>query len=127
MKTIKTLFSCAVGTLMLASSINAWSQTSETVAASGGAAAAASGAQGRKTAKQADRALRKQIYAAIGKYKAIDAGDISVSARNGAVTLNGTVKDASQISQVADIARSVSGVTSITNKLTVSRPFAGSQ
>jgi hyperosmotically inducible periplasmic protein len=116
---------CAMSALMLVSSIHAWSQSNDAAAAPGGSAAAASGVTSPKAAKQADRAMRKKIYAAIAKYKAIDAGNISVTAKSGAVTLNGTVKDASQVNQVADIAHGVPGVTSVTNKLTVVKPFGG--
>ncbi|CAB3769049.1 BON domain-containing protein [Paraburkholderia humisilvae] len=115
----------AVGALMMAGSIHAWSQSSETVPASGAAVDVASGASDQKSTKQADRALRKKVYAAIAKVKAIDAGNISIRAKNGAVTLFGTVEDGAQVTQVADIARNVPGVTSVVNKLTVTRPFGG--
>jgi osmotically-inducible protein OsmY len=75
--------------------------------------------------RKADRALRRKVYAAIGKYKEIGAGDISVIAKDGAVTLNGTVTEAAQIGKVEAIARGVPGVTSVTNKLTVKKPFGG--
>ena len=77
------------------------------------------------TGKQADRALRRKVYAAIGKEKAIDAGNISVRAKNGAVTLTGTVSDTAQVGKVEEIAKGVPGVTSVTNKLTVQKPFGG--
>jgi osmotically-inducible protein OsmY len=65
------------------------------------------------------------VYAAISKHKEISAGNISVIAKDGAVTLNGTETDAAQIGTVAEIATGVPGVTSVTNKLTVQRPFGG--
>ena len=43
-----------------------------------------------------------------------------------AVTLEGTVADATQIDEVTEITKGVPGVTSVTNKLTVKKPF-GSQ
>jgi len=94
-----------------------------------GAASAQAGAQASTmsapTGKQADRALRRKVYAAIGKEKAIDAGNISVRAKNGAVTLTGTVSDTAQVGKVEEIAKGVPGVTSVTNKLTVQKPFGG--
>ncbi|MEX3968774.1 BON domain-containing protein, partial [Paraburkholderia sp. EG286B] len=48
-----------------------------------------------------------------------------VIAKGGAVTLDGTVVDASQIDKVSEIAKGVPGVTSVTNKLTVKKPFGG--
>lgn len=117
-----------VGAIALAMSTNVWSQTGDAsgagVAASvtGGAAAPSSSpVPGRK----ANRALRRSVYAAIAKHREISAGSIGVTARNGAVTLNGTVTDASQIAAVGEIAKGVPGVTSVTNKLTVQRPFGG--
>ncbi|MFL9937342.1 BON domain-containing protein, partial [Paraburkholderia sp. RL18-103-BIB-C] len=69
--------------------------------------------------------LRRQVYNVIVKHKEISAGNISVVAKDGAVTLNGTVTDSSQVGQVAEIAKGVAGVTSVTNKLTVQKPFGG--
>jgi osmotically-inducible protein OsmY len=65
------------------------------------------------------------VYAAIAKHKEISAGDISVAAKNGAVTLNGTATDASQVNKIAEIARGVPEVTSVINKLTVKQPLGG--
>jgi osmotically-inducible protein OsmY len=59
------------------------------------------------------------------KHKEISAGDISVVARGDAVTLDGTVEDASQIDRVAAITQAVPGVASVTNRLTVKKPFGG--
>lgn len=77
------------------------------------------------TGRKADRALRRKVYGAIGKAKEISAGDISVSAKDGAVTLNGTVTEPAQIGKVEAITKSVPGVTSVTNKLTVKKPLGG--
>ncbi|MEX3786503.1 BON domain-containing protein [Paraburkholderia sp. BR14374] len=70
-------------------------------------------------------ALRRKVYAAIARHKEINAGNISVVVKRGAVTLDGTVTDASQIGEATEIAQGVSGVTSVTNKLTVKKPFDG--
>ena len=86
---------------------------------------AASGSAAPATGRKANRALRRQVYNAIVKNKEISAGNISVVARDGAVTLNGTVTDSSQVGKVAEIAKGVPGVTSVTNKLTVQKPFGG--
>ncbi|MFM0377912.1 BON domain-containing protein [Paraburkholderia strydomiana] len=124
MKSIRVLV-MAVATLIVPLSTNAWSQASEMASAPGGSASSASGSAAPVTGRKADRALRRKVYAAIVKHKEIRAGDISVIAKDGAVTLNGTVTDAAQISQVADIAKAVDGVTSVTNKLAVKKPFGG--
>jgi osmotically-inducible protein OsmY len=124
MKRIRT-FRLAVGAVIVATSMTAWSQTSEPVSAPGPTAMAASGSAAPATGRKANRALRRQVYNAIVKHKEISAGDISVIAKDGAVTLNGTVTDASQAGKVAEITQGVPGVTSVTNKLTVQKPFGG--
>ena len=126
MKANKVIGVMAVA-LPILTSMNAWSQ--------GGAAGAPASEQdlstpatsgaAAPTARQADRALRRKVYAAIGKHKEISAGDISVRAKDGAVTLSGTVTDADQIGKVEGIAKGVPGVTSVTNKLTVKKPLGG--
>ncbi|RKF38167.1 BON domain-containing protein [Paraburkholderia fungorum] len=130
MKTSKAI-ELVVAAWFVAASANAWSQTA-------GAASAANSAQGAQGAsgtvasgavapvgRKADRALRRRVYAAIGKDKEISAGDISVIAKDGAVTLNGTVTDAAQIGEAETIVRGVSGVTSVTSKLMVKKPLGG--
>ncbi|EDZ99175.1 transport-associated protein [Burkholderia sp. H160] len=114
-----------IATLILAASSNAWSQPGQTASGASGTPAVEASAASPVSARKANRALRRQVYAAIGKHKEISAGSISVIAKGGAVTLNGTVTDASQINQVEEIAKSVPGVTSVTNKLTVQKPFGG--
>ena len=70
--------------------------------------------------------MRRKVYAAIVTHnKEINAGNISVIAKGGTVTLDGTVVDASQIEKVSEIAKGVPGVTSVTNRLTVKKPFGG--
>ena len=127
MKTNKAL-ELAIAAWFFAASATAWSQP-------GDAASAPAGAQGSSemtasgavapVGRKADRALRRRVYAAIGKDKEISAGDISVIAKDGAVTLNGTVTDSAQIAKTEAMARGVSGVRSVTNKLTVKKPFGG--
>jgi hyperosmotically inducible periplasmic protein len=116
----------AIATLAAAASMSAWSQPQNTASAAAGAqAASAEAPAAAPTGRQADRALRRKVYAAIGKDKAISAGDISVRAKNGAVTLSGTVSDPAQVGKVEEIAKSVPGVTSVTNKLSVEKPLGG--
>ncbi|MFL9959954.1 BON domain-containing protein [Paraburkholderia sediminicola] len=124
MKNIGT-FRLAVAAVIVATSMTAWSQTREAASVPGASAMAASGSAAPATGRKANRALRRQVYNAIVKHKEISAGNISVIAKDGAVTLNGTVTDASQVGKVAEIAQSVPGVTSVTNKLTVQKPFGG--
>ncbi|AMV45795.1 BON domain-containing protein [Paraburkholderia caribensis] len=119
----------AVVAWLVAASMSAWSQSGQPAKAPasvpGTSATTASGAAAPATGRKADRALRRKVYAAIGKQKEISAGDISVTAKDGAITLNGSVADASQIDKVVEIAKGVPGVTSVTNKLAVKKPFGG--
>ena len=118
-------FKMAVGVLTVAAAMTAWSQASAPASATATASSASSGSAAPVTGRKANRALRRQVYSAIVKQKDISAGNISVIAKDGAVTLNGTVTDASQVDRVAEIAKGVPGVTSVTNKLTVQKPFGG--
>jgi hyperosmotically inducible periplasmic protein len=124
MKSIQA-FKMAVGVLTVAAAMTAWSQASAPASATATASSASSGSAAPVTGRKANRALRRQVYSAIVKQKDISAGNISVIAKDGAVTLNGTVTDASQVDRVAEIAKGVPGVTSVTNKLTVQKPFGG--
>jgi hyperosmotically inducible periplasmic protein len=72
-----------------------------------------------KKATPADRALAKSVRRALSKAQGFDVSGVFVRARGGAVTLSGNVKSGEQIQQAEEIARSVQGVTSVTNKLTL--------
>jgi hyperosmotically inducible protein len=107
--------------LIVLASLNVSAQTNQPMTAS--APAAASNASAPVSTRKEDRALRKRVYAAFAKDKRIDAGDIGVNAKDGAVTLTGTAADAAQIETAAALAKGVPGVKSVTNKLTVRRSF----
>lgn len=115
------------GALAVLASLNAWPQASGGGMAQPGstAAAPASASASPKAARQANRALRKKVYAALAQHKEIDAGNLSITVKEGAVTLGGTVAAAAQVEKVATIVKGVPGVTSVTNKLTVQPPFGG--
>ena len=72
-----------------------------------------------KATKQANRKLGQAVRKALDKTQGFDVSNVHVSAHGGAVTLTGTVPDGSQISQAAEVAKSVPGVTSVTNKITL--------
>jgi hyperosmotically inducible protein len=122
MKTVNGL-RMALGVAIAAMSIGAWAQDGASAGASAGAAVTASGGMTAKAARQANRALRRKVYAALAKHKEIDAGDISITAKGGAVMISGTVPEAPQINTVAEVVKGVAGVMSVTNRLTVQRPF----
>nr|WP_277185397.1 BON domain-containing protein [Caballeronia sp. BR00000012568055] len=72
-----------------------------------------------KKATPADRALGKSVRRALSKTQGFDVSGVFVRARGGVVTLSGSVKSGDQIAQAADVAKSVQGVTSVNNKLTL--------
>jgi hyperosmotically inducible protein len=70
-----------------------------------------------KKASPADRALEKSVRRALSKAQGFDSSGVFVRARGGAVTLSGSVRSGDQIERAAEIARSVEGVSSVSNKL----------
>jgi hyperosmotically inducible periplasmic protein len=70
--------------------------------------------------RAADRALRRHVLNVLEKAQGLRASGITVRAHNGAVTLQGGVPEQAQIEQAAQVAKSVPGVTSVTNALTLS-------
>ena len=81
----------------------------------------ATGTTGAKAQRQANRALRRKVYAEFARHKEIDAGDISIASKSGAITLNGTVTEAAQIDTVVRVVKGGAGLTSVTNRLSVQR------
>jgi hyperosmotically inducible periplasmic protein len=104
-------------------SINVCSQTSEDRKPPAAQVEPASERQVARSDGRADRTLEKSIYKALAKYTDIDAGNISVVARNGVVTVTGIVRDADEIGAVERIVKSVQGVLVVRNKLAVQRAF----
>ncbi|ASW01759.1 BON domain-containing protein [Paraburkholderia aromaticivorans] len=104
----------ATGALIVAASINAWPQTSESAATSTAPAAEGSA----KAARQANRALSKKVLRALSK-GGVNTSRINVIAKGGAVTLAGSVTEGGQSEKATEIAKTVSGVTSVKNALTL--------
>ncbi|CAE6962035.1 BON domain-containing protein [Paraburkholderia domus] len=103
------------GALVVLASLNVSAQ--ESAAASATAKPAASDA---KIARAADRALQKDVLRALSKTKGLRVSAITVRARNGVVTLEGTVPEQSQVGMAIQAAEGVEGVKSVTNALTLS-------
>jgi osmotically-inducible protein OsmY len=82
-------------------------------------AMASSPAASPKAMKAADRRLQKDVLHALARTKGLNASGISVRARNGVVTLQGTVPEQSQTDVAAHAAESVAGVASVKNALGV--------
>ncbi|RAR53337.1 BON domain-containing protein [Paraburkholderia unamae] len=81
---------------------------------------AASGAESNiKATKAANRKLRRDVLRALAKTPGLNNERISVRANGGAVTLSGSVPVADQIQKAGDAARQVSGVSSLSNRITL--------
>ncbi|MGA7781938.1 MAG: BON domain-containing protein [Paraburkholderia sp.] len=72
-----------------------------------------------KKATPADKSLGRAVRKALSKAQGFDVSGVFVKARGGAVVLSGTVKSSDQIDQATQVAQGVSGVTSVSNKLTL--------
>lgn len=110
------------GAVVALASLNVQAQTADASAAAVTTAPATSAATAkadRKAARKADHALERTVRKALAKDKAVDVTKITVRARNGAVTLLGTVPDQDQIDAATQAAKDVTGVTSVNNALTL--------
>jgi hyperosmotically inducible periplasmic protein len=76
-------------------------------------------ATSRKAMKAADRKLAKAVRKAIEHVKGLDATHIAIVAKDGSVTLTGSVPAAPQIDLAVQQAKTVSGVTNVTSRLEV--------
>ncbi|MBP0590455.1 BON domain-containing protein [Paraburkholderia sp. LEh10] len=69
--------------------------------------------------KAADKQLRKTVRRALSKGLGPDAENIIVVARGGAITLSGSTPDPGIAKRAEDLARGVSGVSSVSNRITI--------
>jgi hyperosmotically inducible protein len=102
------------GALIVVASLNAYAQSSDAMAASGAMAAPST-----KSTKAANRALERSVRKALSKTKGVSVANITVHARSGAVILEGSVPDQSQVDPATQAAQGVAGVTSVKNDLTI--------
>ncbi|WP_420212127.1 BON domain-containing protein [Burkholderia aenigmatica] len=73
----------------------------------------------KKELKAGNRRLQRAVVRALGSAKGLNAANIGVVARQGAVVLRGSVTDAAQSQIATAVASSVSGVTTVTNSLLI--------
>jgi hyperosmotically inducible periplasmic protein len=105
---------CAFALAVVANT--SYAQASDTTAAT----TPANPVKSAKKAQRADnRALAKRVRLALNKTKGLQSADITVTAKAGAVGLEGTVPEDNQISLAENTARSVNGVKSVTNYVRV--------
>jgi osmotically-inducible protein OsmY len=69
-----------------------------------------------------DGVLRQRILNLIQSTRELDASDLAVVVQNRSVTLFGTAADDGQRAELERIAKSVSGVLMVTNRLKVATP-----
>jgi len=105
---------CTVTTPALAQSDSAAVPSSVPVASAAPAAASVA-----KQRKAADRKLMRRVSAALARTPGLNATRVLVRARDGIVTLAGSVADTGQSTLAADAARRVDGVVSVVNQLRI--------
>ena len=110
--------SIVVGTLLACVAVStalAGQDTNDMASASGDASSARAVA---KAQRKVNRRLGTDVRRALAK-AGIDVSSVVVKTDAGAVTLIGAVPDNTQISRAESVAKSVAGVTTVANKLTV--------
>lgn len=103
--------------LLIAASVHAYAQSSEAAPAAASSTQAAR--QQYKSMKAANRALQRQVRAALSRARGISVANITVRARDGAVTLQGSVPEQAQSDRATEVAKGVAGVTSVRNALSI--------
>ncbi|NUT17282.1 MAG: BON domain-containing protein [Cupriavidus sp.] len=96
--------------------------TSKPVIAAPGDAPAAPSSTGRTaaprdTAAASDRAITAEVQARLAKARTLDPARIRVSTTDGVVKLEGTVRDDKQRTMAMELARSVRGVSAVSDEL----------
>ncbi|WP_028224321.1 BON domain-containing protein [Paraburkholderia ferrariae] len=126
MKAIQA-FKLAAGTMLVAASLQVYAQDASAPAAATAASGPTTAAKQQyneskaqyKSAKAANRALARKVRAALAKDKDVSVANITVRAKDGAVTLQGTVPEQPQVDRATEVAKGVAGVTSVKNALTI--------
>ncbi|CAB3779593.1 Osmotically-inducible protein Y [Paraburkholderia ultramafica] len=107
--------------LLILGSINAYAQASDAAPAAPAAPASttAGARQHYKSLKAANRALQRQVRSALVKDRGIAMSNVTIRARDGAVTLQGSVPLQAQSDRATEVAKGVPGVVSVKNALSV--------
>ena len=128
MKAIQ-IFKLAGGAVLVAASLHAYAQTDESTAAPATTASPTAAARQQfkqsrseyRAVRAANRRLARQVRAALAREGRVSVANVTVRARDGAVTLQGTVPEAAQIDRATQAAKGVDGVTSVKNALSIRR------
>ncbi|CAE6952351.1 hypothetical protein R69608_05895 [Paraburkholderia nemoris] len=106
----------AAGILLALSTASAIAQGASTT---GPATLSSSSTVSAKAIRAANRSLQKKVRQVLTHTKGLDASGISVRANQGAVSLEGAVRDQMQATLAAEAAQAVPGVSSVTSQLVV--------
>ncbi|MFM0221334.1 BON domain-containing protein [Paraburkholderia dipogonis] len=74
-----------------------------------------------KAQRAANRQLAKNVRQALARTKSLNIVNVTVRAKQGVVTLQGSMPDTGQIDQATKVASAVTGVASVKNDLTTIR------
>jgi hyperosmotically inducible periplasmic protein len=103
------------GALIVLASINAYAQASDAAPA----AATTTAAPTAKQTRAANRSLSRKVRSALAKTKGLSVSNITVRARGGDVTLQGSVPQQEMVDLATQTAQGVAGVKSVKNALTI--------
>ncbi|TDN61321.1 BON domain-containing protein [Paraburkholderia sp. BL10I2N1] len=110
----------AGSTLLIAASVHAYAQSSEAAPAAPATASTTHAARTQyKSMKAANRALQRQVRTALSRTRGVTVSNITVRAVDGAVTLQGSVPEQSQIDLAVEAAKGVQGVKSVRSALSI--------
>jgi len=104
--------------LLICGSIHAYAQASDAAPATPASTTSAA-RHHYKSLKAANRALQRQVRSALVKDRGISMANVTIRARDGAVTLQGTVPVQAQSDRATEVAKTVPGVTSVRNALSI--------
>ncbi|WP_429448741.1 BON domain-containing protein [Paraburkholderia sp. 40] len=96
------------------------------MSATAGAVAQRVAASGSPPRPRPDTSIVRDVRRALRRVPDMDDSEIHIRASHGVVTLTGSVPESWQISRAGNAARSVLGVKSVTNRLTVRKSDAAS-
>ncbi|MBC8731594.1 BON domain-containing protein [Paraburkholderia sp. UCT2] len=104
----------------------AYANAQQGMSATAGAVAQRVAASGSPPRPRPDTSIVRDVRRALRRVPDMDDSEIHIRASHGVVTLTGSVPESWQISRAGNAARSVLGVKSVTNRLTVRKSDAAS-
>jgi hyperosmotically inducible protein len=105
---------------LLATAGSASAQPTDSIPGNAAEASSASAVKSAKAPRSADRKLAHRVATALGRTRGLNPTRIIVRARDGHVTLSGSVPDDGQIPLAVDAAQQVEGVKTVQQVLHIS-------